>query len=548
MSLPEGGPWPPPPHHISLIQQSVWSAWYIGDPEGLKAAYGTIDPSFGQHADFYRYENGRAGNLTQGGLINRVARFFWARPNLTGNRKAGIHVPVAADIATASADLLFAEPPQFVCDEAESNPQASDRVDELLNCGDFHSELVEAAELAAALGGAWLRLVWDKDVADSVLIDAVSADAAMGEWRWGELTAVTFFSEYRDPADRDHVWRHLERHEPGMILHGLYEGDAKTLGKQVALADHPATMPYSGLVDAEGAIPTGVEGLTAAYVANMRPQRRWRKVEGLADLGRSDFDGVEQLMDALDEVYTSWMRDVRLAKSRILVPEFMLEDLGKGMGAAWDEDREVYTGLKMAPTDSASSTIVAQQFAIRVSEHMDTAAQLLDQILRSAGFSPGTFGAGVDQPRTLTATEVVSRERQSERTRSKKARYWTQALEPLLDTWLELDAAVFGTGAVGDVDVKWAEEAQTDPLTLAQTANQLSLAKAASTKTLVALQHPDWDEEAIDEEVALIHDQSGVSVPLLPPLATLAEPPAVPPAKGNGKPLPPEMVAAQQGK
>jgi len=444
--------------------------------------------------------------------------------------------------------LLFAEPPQFICDTDESNKQAKDRVDELLNDGTFHSELIEAAELAAALGGAWLRLVWDKDVAGSVLIDAVSADAAFGEWQWGRLTAVTFFTEYADPDDKDHIFRHLERHEKGAILHGLYEGDAKTLGKQVALADHPATMPYVGLVDAEGAIPTGVEGLTAAYVANMRPQRRWRKVEGLADLGRSDYDGVEQLMDALDETYTSWMRDLRLAKARIIVPEDMLVNLGKGMGSAFDEDQEAYVGLNIMQNRETAQDITIMQFAIRVTEHMTTAAQIVDQVLRSAGYSPGTFGAGVDQPRTLTATEVVSRERQSERTRTKKSRYWTQALEPLLDTWLELDALVFGTGAVGDVDIKWAEEAESDPLALAQTANQLALAKAASTKTLVAMQHPEWDEAAIDEEVALIQDQSGVSVPMLPPLATLATPPEATPPSGNGKPLPPEMVAQQQGK
>jgi len=41
-------------------------------------------------------------------------------------------------------------------------------------------------------------------------------------------------------------------------------------------------------------------------------------------------------------------------------------------------------------------------------------------------------------------------------------------------------------------------------------------------------------------------DASG-RVPMLPPLASATEPPA-PPAGGNGKPLPPEMVAQQQGK
>jgi hypothetical protein len=40
--------------------------------------------------------------------------------------------------------------------------------------------------------------------------------------------------------------------------------------------------------------------------------------------GRSDFDGSEQWFNRLDGVWTSWMRDLRLARGRILVPEYML--------------------------------------------------------------------------------------------------------------------------------------------------------------------------------------------------------------------------------
>ncbi len=543
MSLPQGGAWPPPPHGIALIQQSLWGAWYIGDAEGLKAAYGTIDPSFGQHADFYRYENGNAGNLTQGGLINRVARYFWARPNLSENRKAGLHVPVAADIATASADLLFAEPPQFLVNAEEGgNQQAVDRVDKLLNDGDFHAEMIEAAEVCAALGGAWMRLVWDVDVADYVMIDSVSADSAIGEWRWGVLQAVTFFTEYAQGKGDQEVLRHLERHEPGAIYHGLYEGDAKNLGHAVPLTEHPDTAAYADLVNADAAIPTGVKGLTAAYVANMRPQRRWRKIAELDNLGRSDFDGVEMLMDALDEVYTSWMRDVRLGKARIIVPEFMLDDLGKGKGAAWDEDKEVYAGLKVAPTDAASMQITAQQFAIRVTEHEATAKALVDEVLRSAGYSSGTFGAGTDVVRTLTATEVASREKESDRTRDKKTRYWSQALEPLLTTWLELDALVFATGAQGEVELQWPDDSQPDPEALSRTIETLNRAVAVSAETKVRMLHPDWDEAQIAEEVAAIQGEQGMNLPDLGPLGT---PPPLP-AAGDGRPLP-EGFVAQQG-
>lgn len=545
MSLPTGGPWPPTPHDIALRQQAVWSAWWVGDPDGLRSAYS--DTGAGGTAAAYtaaRQER-PSESLTerQGGILPTIARLFWGRPSTGAGRKAGLHVPLAADLATASADLLFSEPPQFILEgETEVRKAAGEnykpspaqaRIDAVLNTGDFHANLVEAAEIAAALGGGWLRLVWDKDVADRVMVDAVSADSAIGEWRWGQLTAVTFFTEYRKGSGNQEVIRHLERHEPGAVYHGLYVGAIKQLGHPVPLADHPSTEPYAELVNAEGAILTGVDSLTAAYVANMRPQRRWRKVEAISNLGRSDYDGCEPLMDALDETYTSWMRDVRLAKARLLVPEDMLQNLGKGQGVTFDVDQEVFVGLNIMQTKETPQAITPQQFAIRVKEHMDTAADLTEQILDAAGYSASTFGKGSDG--VATATEVVSRERKSDRTRDKKTRYWSQALEPLLTTWLELDGSVFGGGAKGAVEVKWADTTQPDPEVLSRTIETLNRAVAVSSKTKVAMLHPDWDEGQIDAEVALIAD-----VPDLGPFPT-------PPDNGGGTMTPEEIAAMQRG-
>lgn len=532
MSLPTGGPWPPYPHGVALAQQAVWSAWLVGDADGLATAY--AESGGGADSPFFNYENGKSGY--QGGVVNRVARFFWSRPSVSGQRKARLHVPLAADIATASSDLLFSEPPQFVWPDAPPKPKKTPgvtltptptekRIDEILNVGDFHADMVEAAEIAAALGGVWLRLVWDTDVADHVMIDAVGADAAIGEWRWGKLEAVTFFTEYSQGSGNQEVIRHLERHEPGAVFHGLYVGDAKTLGHPEALTEHESTVPYAALVNEEGAILTGVAAITAAYGANMRPQRRWRKVPELNRLGRSDYDGCEPMMDALDETYTSWMRDVRLAKARLLVPEDMLQNLGKGQGATFDVDQEIFVGLNIMQAKETPQAITAQQFAIRVAEHQQTAATLTDEILRAAGYSPATFGMGGDG-QMATATEVVSRERQSARTRDKKSRYWSQALEPLLTTWLELDALIFKTGAKGTVEVEWADVSQPDPEVLARTAETLNRAVAVSVATKVKMIHPDWDEEAIAEEVALVQAEAGAAVPDVGPL---------PPFGGNGQ-------------
>jgi A118 family predicted phage portal protein len=506
MSLPAAGtPWPPVPYGTALSQQRIWDAWYVGDPERLTSVYQ------GGPTRISNYVGDRLG-----GVIPAVARFFWGRPSWSGQRRSRIHVPLPSDIATASADLLFSEPPQFVVEKADKKTAA--RVDAILNQGALRATLLEAGELAAALGGAYLRLVYDKEVADHVLIDTVDADAALSEWRWGQLTAVTFFTEHRE-SDEKHakVYRHLERHEPGRVLHGLYRGTGDNLGQPAALAEHEMTAELADVVNADSEIPTGVKGLTAAYCPNMRPQRKWRRVSELANLGRSDFDEVEPLFDSLDETMTAWLQEVRLGRARLIVPEDFLKPLGKGQGATFDYDQDIFTPVKMFSEKPDASAISPQQFEIRFEAYKATCDHLIDQALDTAGYSPSTFGRGGEGEKT--ATEVVSRERKSARTRDKKSRYWALALEGFLSTWLELDALQFRSGAKGRVEVVWPDTAQPSQEELARTAGLMRQAEAASTDTLVRMLHSDWDEGDILKEVALILAESSRSVPDLGPLS-----------------------------
>ncbi|MCL4293905.1 MAG: capsid protein, partial [Acidimicrobiia bacterium] len=74
------------------------------------------------------------------------------------------------------------------------------------------------------MGGVYLRTVWDTQVADHPMLDVVHADRAVPEFRWGRLVAVTFWRTLTADRAAAVVWRHLERHEPGVIFHGLFEG------------------------------------------------------------------------------------------------------------------------------------------------------------------------------------------------------------------------------------------------------------------------------------------------------------------------------------
>lgn len=501
MSLPTGGPWPPKSLLVITPKLAEWDAWYGGDPVKLRTVYQRVQSMPIDRVAQYR-----------GGASGALARMWWGRP--TGDltkRHDQLHIPVASDLCQTSADLLFSEPPTLKV----SDQGTQDRLDVL--AGDsLHSTLAEAAEIGAALGGVYLRVTWDTSVADAPFLTACHADAAVPEFTWGRLCAVTFWRTLATNGQQ--VMRHLERHEldsngVGIILHGLYDGTTELLGRPVPLADHPSTAGLAMMVDADSSISTGSPGLAVVYVPNQRPQRRWRSDPVGASLGRSDLDGVEPLMDALDETYSSWMRDIRLSKARLVVPEYMLQNLGAGMGAAFDADQEIFTPLSMPPADTNVKQITAEQFEIRFAEHKATADELVATILRSVGYSAQTFGEGAAGG-AVTATEVTAKERRSYLTRDRKIRLFRPAIADAIEKLLAVDAALFASRvAVERPDVAFADEVQADPEALARTAQMLRLAQAASTATLVQMQHPDWDADALAAEVALINAESGMAVP-----------------------------------
>jgi len=505
MPLPTGGTWPPKELAPVTSRLAVWSAWYSGDTDMLSDIYGgqlAGDPG----VPLTGFLNPDRPGLR--GVIGRtLARWFWGLPVPQGERRTKLHLPVASDIASVSADMLFSEPPTLTMPD-ESDTATQDRLAELAG-DEMQAVLLEGAETAAGLGGVYLKVCWDVGLDDKPWLASVHADAAIPTFMHGRLVAVTFWRHIFEDGSR--IIRHLERHEKGVILHGLYEGARGDLGKPIPLSAYPETAGLAPVVT------TGIDMLTADYVPNIRPARVWRDQPAGAYLGRADFSGAEPFMDALDEVYTSWMRDIRQAKGRLVVDENALMNLGQGKGSTFDPDREVYEAIAISPNSNMPG-ITQVQFAIRVAEHRDTVSHLMDKIIQMSGFSAGTFGdsdTGVRQA-ALTATEIRAKQQRSYVTRDKKMLYVRPPLARIVEAMLAIDRVTFDSGVTPDKPrIQFGDTVSEDSLTLAQTAQALRAADAASDETIVQLVNPEWDNKRVQEEVAKIakERQASMSVP-----------------------------------
>jgi hypothetical protein len=445
----------------------------------------------------------------RGGLIGSISRFFWGQPVPPGQKRSKYHVPVAGDLAQTSADLLYSAPLDVTCEESGNQ----DVMEGLFDDG-MHSTLLESGELAAALGGVYLRVCWDTDISEWPWIDIVPADTAVPQFSHGKLVAVTFWRVLSD--DGKEVVRHLEKHIPAQnsILHGVYVGNQTDLGEVYPLTDFPETQQFVGDLTDGNAITFPDQPLDASsvvYIPNIRPNRLWRDLgPQAAPLGRSDYAGIESLMDGLDETYSSWMRDIQLAKARLIVPQQYLDNIGDGEGAVFDTDRSIYTPMQMLATNGTSD-IVANQFAIRWQDHAQTASDLLGRIISGAGYSGQTLGEYDAGSGAITATEVEQRERRSLTTRGKKILYARPGIRDILYGYLSIRRITFGDRTVSPERplIEFPAVVLPDQNELANTANMLATAEAASKQTLVQMVHPEWDQTQVDEEVQRIYNEIG---------------------------------------
>jgi len=525
-----------------FAHMNQWSAWYSNDISKLQVAYGG-----GVAADSTGFFASDTGGFKPT-IGQRMQRFFVGQRPLGPNRNTKMPIPIGGMICQAVADLLYADPPTFTVRVDTDNDGSGvpvkvanptqERLNELADEG-MYTTLARSAEVGAALGGSFLRVAWDKSVvADRPFLDAVDADQALPEFRWGRLVAVTFWSVVASEGTK--IWRHLERHElsplgTGVILHGLYEGTVDKLGMRESLNSRPETMSLFVMTEnapVAGQVDSLTPGLCVEYVPNQGPNRLWRTDMVGRNLGRSSLDGVEHLMDQLAETMSDWMRARRAAKARIWYDKSLLGNPGPGNGAVADLDQETYVGTTenvKGPNVTMSDKIQVLQPAFTPTGYAETASALIEQILQLSGFSAQTFGMEKSASRSIesTATEVEARERLTFLTRGRFIRTQTPHLSRILSKLLAVDRAVFNIPNVdAPIWVEFPDSVQESLLRLAQTVQTLFTAESASKDQIVRILHPGWNDDMWDEEVAKLRVE--YASPVIDPGALPPEIPTMP--------------------
>ena len=442
------------------------AAWYSGDPARLRKCSSDCDS-------------------------------FWkSRENIK------VHAPMAADIAALSAGMIFATSPEIDCKDKPT----LERIQEVFKYSGVYSVLLQAAELASVYGGVFLKWTWD--VRDKYpRLYAVPANAGLPRFNGRLVEEITFWNTVRE--ENGVVWRLQETYSPdGHIRSKLFRGDSSNLGEE---------HPLSSIEETKRILPdanSGTGRMLAFYVPNILPNHS----RPYLPFGRSDFDSLYGLFDALDEAYSALQRELRNTKTTVIVPAEYLrkrDALFSGDKPAWEYANEsgVFTALDI-DSDRASSPITVVNPELRAQSRIAVCDDLIRRILSLAGYAPQSAGLDVNGS-AESGTALSVRERKSIRTTEVKKTLWWQAINDIIRAMLILDKKVFKSQVNPDADfsVELPANNQPDIAQLAEIIEQLERASAVSVETKVDMLHPDWNEAQKAAEIAKIRMEKGYEGP-----------------------------------
>jgi hypothetical protein len=457
--------------------------------------------------EYYAWYSGDINTLSNyytNYMINNTAYdgSYWKNQSIIYKRSV-MHLPIANDLASSSASFLFGKTPRFYVNAAdeEDNGEMDPRFEEIMYWNQIGTLLTETAEIAAAFGGVFLKLDYDPAIGNYPLISTVTPLNAVGYFYRKTLYAFDSWRVvYQDTTQgSSEIWRLFERRR---LINGrlnitftLYKGDTYGIGQKRNFSELEETK-YLNLQT----VDSPINNLGIIYIPNLKPNTMFINEE----VGQSDYHNIIPMMDALDEAWSSWMRDIRLAGAKVFIDKALLDS-----SKNFDYLQEMYMKMDFGEreiTGQSYDPVTMIQPMIRYTEHYGTCETLAKDIVIRAGYSPQSFGYDMK-----TYTESGSAQRTKEKktiiTTSKKQKYWEYGLRSLFTYIQSWDEFINGSSFTQIPLVRYNDMLALDSSVLSETIRNLSQAYAVSTYVKVKTQYPEWTEAQINEEVERIQKE-----------------------------------------
>lgn len=414
--------------------------------------------------------------------------------------------PLPNLISRAYADLLVGEAPTI---EAAQEPD-QENLDLIVQQSDLTSQAHVAAQIASSEGEVWWKVYTDRMVSDRPIIEFTSRQDVVALWRSGQPVAIAFVST-RSVTEARVVDRLLEVHEPGRVLNLLYRGTPETLGSRIALQTDPE------LADLPDEWRHGLGIMLAGRIIN-------KPAIGYANLGRSDYEGLQQMFLSLNEATTIGVENARLtAKKRLFVDRKYLDARGDMPAGA-----DVFLLDNKDFGDGEKSGVYAIEYSFDADQLIAYQRDLVDRIITRAGLVAQWVGASVDG-RAETGTALRVRMVPAVLATQGKALHFQQGLKDALLACQLVDNLGVQSGgferpytAAGEPPmVELTDSIPPDPTEEAQRLSTLAASELQSRRRSVQELHPDMTPDQVDEELAEIRADTSITIDPVPDLSSI---------------------------
>lgn len=398
-------------------------------------------------------------------------------------------VPLVAEVARFSADLMFSAPAKITLEGQEQPLEA------LLDVNKVDPFWQECAGTVAVEGRGAIRVILDEDVSPLPLLTYVNEDQILWDERHGRFVqgGIVVIERETTGLKGGDVYRLLEEHRKGTITRRLYRGKSHYLGSEVKLSTYPE---FDGMADFE---ETGLDSPTLI---------RWDNVPG----GHSDIRGMDVLLDRINEEFSRGTTKSR-ASNPITFGHRSLADKNGRINTDGlilvGGDEQIMPELGSKPSSLPIETV---QPSMQADEQIAWTDYLIDSSLMFMGYSKASYGrdsggavesgTALRQKQARTLLTKSGKDRMSRETITQAiavALAWSQRAPVVNDFRPEVE---LGDGLPRDTKEDSAE------------VKTLRDAGAISVEESVRTMNPGWSENAITEEVSRIEGEISTPNPM----------------------------------
>jgi hypothetical protein len=443
--------------------------------------------------------------------------YFWTQ---APDNYLKLHTGIPNTISNKMAVILFGGGYTTKVEIYKINPEngtVSDKIDEakskaiedtiqvLSEKTGLKDLLEEAAQTESWSGHLFVKFSYDTALSQFPIIEVVDIRNAEVEKERGITKSITFKNWYEyGTMTNKRVYCHKEIYTTNDAGEAVIQNKLEELKSngdivECALTDIEETKE----LDPEITF-TGLKGMIAFDKPNKTPNNEFPD----SPYGASDYMGAIDSFDALDEVYSEIIKEIRDNKTMRYIPDNMMEVDDDGV-AKFNPYVTNHVKVHANLDQNSKNEINITEIADKTEQHKEKWKVALTTAINKAGLSPLALG--------ITGLEAVNAGEQSQRERNKatletramKLKKWTPFLAKLLlkllefNSWMQRTLGVNQEG-VDKIEVDWTNcnvfvkfgDYITDSIKDKRT--ELGNAKQQgimSIEQVIEEQYPDWSEE-----------------------------------------------------